>query len=81
MITLRKFISMEVVVACLTFLIGGGAAWVDVKEDIAINTTTIADEKETNKERYEDLKDGQKTIQALLNQLLIDEAKKKRESR
>ena len=67
------FLSKEIIIIALTFAGGGFAAWNNVTTDVQKNTTTIEEQEKQNKERYDDLKDGQQHIQDLLEQLLLKE--------
>jgi len=64
------FLSKEVAVLGVGFLLSGFVAWNDVTTDVQSNTTKIEEQEKFNKERHEDLKEGQRRIQDLLDKLL-----------
>ena len=72
--SVQRFLSAEILIACIGFAIAGVAAWTDVKSEIAVNAEAIEQQEKQNSERYESLREGQKDIEDLLNQLLLQKA-------
>ena len=66
-----KFISGEVLFAVIGLAIAGSVAWSNVKSDIAVLQSADEMAEQHNKERYEDLKAGQKHMQDLLERMLL----------
>ena len=70
---MKGSISLPIILAVAGIMGSGFLAWNDVTTDVQANTTSIAKNDEQNDERYEDLKEGQRHIQDLLEQLLLRE--------
>jgi cell division protein FtsB len=70
-----QFFSPQVLIFAVGLLVAGAATYASVTSDIAVlQAADVAQEKQ-NKERYEDLKEGQKSIEDLIRQLLLDQAR------
>jgi hypothetical protein len=71
----RKLLSVEVLLFAVGSLVAFAVAWADVKADIAVLQSTDQQQQQIQTERYEDLKEGQKELRRLMQQLLGDSHK------
>lgn len=69
---LKSFISTELLIAGISLLLAGGAAYADLKSKDARMATKIEEQEKLQSERYADLKRGQEGIQDLLQQMMRD---------
>lgn len=58
-----------IIISILTLGGSSVAAYVSVKTDIAVNTTTIKKDGEQQQEKYEELREGQQTIEEILREM------------
>ena len=69
----RKLVSAEIMIFAIASLLAGIAVYTDVQASIAKLQEADTQQQVQNKERYEDLKEGQAQIRHLVEQLMLQD--------